>query len=56
MDLPTPRTRSRGIWTSLAVTAASALTAAGMTFPATIANADPVAPSPAPAPAPAGGK
>ena len=51
MDYPTPRTRARGIWTSLAVTAAAALTAAGMTFSATIANADPVAPSPAPAPA-----
>ena len=51
MDDPTPRTRTRGIWTSLAVAAVSGLTAAGMAFPATIANADPVAPSPAPAPA-----
>ncbi|MFN8225409.1 MAG: APA family fibronectin-binding glycoprotein [Mycobacterium sp.] len=53
MDDPTPRIRARGIWTSLAVAAVSGLTAAGMAFPATIANADPVAPSPAPAPAPA---
>ena len=65
MDQQDPHpTRRRGVWTSLAVAAASGATVATLTLPATLAHADPVAPAPpspttaapaepAPAPAPA---
>ncbi len=54
MDQPDPNpTRRRGLWTSLAVAAASGATVATLTLPATPASADPVAPAPPSPTAPA---